>query len=107
MRAVIYARYSSDMQSEASIEDQVRLCRERAGAEGFHIAEVFSDFAISGGFLRNRPGMLSLLERARSGEFEIVVAEGLDRISRDQEDIAAIFKRLNHSGVRIVTIAEG
>lgn len=107
MRAAIYARYSSDMQSEASIEDQVRLCRERADAEGFPIAEVFSDFAISGGFLRNRPGMLSLLERARSGDFEIVVAEALDRISRDQEDIAAIFKRLNHAGVRIVTLAEG
>jgi len=107
MRAAIYARYSSDMQSEASIEDQVRMCRERVGAEGFPIAEVFSDSAISGGSLKNRPGMLSLLERARSGEFELVVAEALDRISRDQEDIAAIFKRLNHAGVRIVTLAEG
>ncbi|WP_413717634.1 recombinase family protein [Silicimonas sp. MF1-12-2] len=107
MRAAIYARYSSDMQSEASIEDQVRLCRERAGSEGFRIAEVFSDSAISGGFLKNRPGMLSLLEHARSGEFELVVAEALDRISRDQEDIAAIFKRLNHAGVRIITLAEG
>src|SRR6056297_4086589 len=107
MRAAIYARYSSDMQSEASIEDQVRLCREIAGADGFSIAEVFSDAAISGGFLKNRPGMLDLLERARSGEFEVVIAEALDRISRDQEDIAAIFKRLNHAGVRIVTLAEG
>jgi site-specific DNA recombinase len=107
MRAAIYARYSSDMQREASIEDQVRLCRERAGADGFSISEVFSDSAISGGFLKNRPGMLDLLERARSGEFEVVVAEALDRISRDQEDIAAIFKRLNHAGVRIVTLAEG
>ena len=107
MRAAIYARYSSDLQSEASIEDQVRMCRERAQTEGFSIAEVFSDFAISGGFLKNRPGMLSLLERARSGEFDVVLAEALDRISRDQEDIAAIFKRLSHAGVRIVTLAEG
>ena len=107
MRAAIYARYSSDMQREASIDDQVRLCRERAGADGFPIAEVFSDSAISGGFLKNRPGMLDLLERARSGKFEVVIAEALDRISRDQEDIAAIFKRLNHAGVRIVTLAEG
>ena len=35
MRAVIYARYSSDLQSEASIEDQVRLCRERIAQEGW------------------------------------------------------------------------
>lgn len=57
MRAAIYARYSSDLQSDASIEDQVRLCRERAMADGFEIAEVFSDFAVSGGFLKNRPEM--------------------------------------------------
>ncbi len=39
MRAVIYARYSSDNQREASIEDQVRLCRERAEAGGDHVVE--------------------------------------------------------------------
>ena len=30
MRAVIYARFSSDQQHERSIDDQVRLCREHA-----------------------------------------------------------------------------
>lgn len=107
MRAAIYARYSSDLQSDSSIEDQVRLCRERALAEGFEIAEVFSDFAISGGFLKSRPDMLNLLMHARSGDFDVLIAEGLDRISRDQEDIAAIFKRLSHAGVRIITLSEG
>ncbi|MEQ8737307.1 MAG: recombinase family protein [Hoeflea sp.] len=107
MRAAIYARYSSELQSDASIEDQVRTCRERAVADGFSIVEVFSDFAISGGFLKNRPGMMSLMGQARSGEFDVVFAEALDRISRDQEDIAAIFKRLGHARVRIVTLAEG
>ncbi len=34
MRAAVYARYSSDMQRDASIEDQIRLCRQRIGAEG-------------------------------------------------------------------------
>ena len=34
MRAVIYARYSSDLQREASIEDQVRLCREHITRHG-------------------------------------------------------------------------
>lgn len=47
MRAAIYARYSSDLQSAASIDDQVRLCRERATALGHGIVEVFSDYAIS------------------------------------------------------------
>jgi DNA invertase Pin-like site-specific DNA recombinase len=46
MRAAIYARYSSVLQSEASIEDQVHLCREHAEREGHEVVEVFSDYAI-------------------------------------------------------------
>lgn len=40
MQAVIYAPYSSDAQRDASIEDQVRLCRELAGRQGWTITEV-------------------------------------------------------------------
>jgi len=107
MRAVIYARYSSELQSAASIEDQLRLCRERAARDGHAVVEVFSDHAISGGHLGNRPGMLALLDRARAGDIDLVLAESLDRLSRDQEDVAAIYKRLSHAGVAIVTLGEG
>ena len=107
MRAAIYARYSSDLQSEASIDDQVRQCRERAEHDGMTLAEVFTDYAISGGSLSNRPGMLSLMDAAKRGDFEVVIAEALDRISRDQEDIAAIYKRLGHAEIRIITLSEG
>jgi site-specific DNA recombinase len=107
MRVAIYARYSSDLQSEASIDDQVRLCRERAERDGMTVSDVFTDYAISGGNLSNRPGMLSLLDAAKQGTFDVVIAEALDRISRDQEDTAAIFKRLSHANVRIVTLSEG
>lgn len=107
MRAAIYARYSSDLQSDASIEDQVRLCREFAVRERHEIVDVFSDYAISGGHLHNRSGMTSLLDHARAGEFDLVLAEALDRISRDQEDIAAIYKRLSHAGIKLITLSEG
>jgi site-specific DNA recombinase len=107
MRAAIYARYSSDLQSEASIDDQVRLCRERAERDGMTVTEVFTDYAISGGNLSNRPGMLSLMDAAKRGDFEVVIAEALDRISRDQEDIAAIYKRLDHAEIKIITLSEG
>jgi len=107
MKAAIYARYSSDLQSEASIDDQVRLCRERAEQDGMAVVEVFTDYAISGGAISNRPGMLSLMDAAKQGGFDMVIAEALDRISRDQEDIAAIYKRLSHADVRIVTLSEG
>jgi DNA invertase Pin-like site-specific DNA recombinase len=48
MRAVIYARYSSDLQREASIEDQLSLCAERAKREGWTVVGNYSDRAASG-----------------------------------------------------------
>jgi site-specific DNA recombinase len=107
MRAVIYARYSSDLQSATSIDDQIRLCRERVEQEKGTVIDVFADYAISGGSVRNRPSMQALLNQAKSGRFDYVVAEALDRLSRDQEDIAAIYKRLRHSEIRLLTLAEG
>ena len=107
MRAAIYARYSSDLQREASIADQIRLCQERIRANGWTVAETFRDQAISGANMVNRPGLQALLAGAKTGKFDIVVAEALDRLSRDQEDIAAIYKRLAHCDVAIFTLAEG
>ena len=107
MRAAIYARYSSDMQSATSVDDQVRECRKRAEADGHAVVNIFSDHAISGSTLGNRPGMLSLMDAAKDGGINLVYAEALDRLSRDQEDIAGIYKRLNHAGVSINTLSEG
>ena len=106
MRAVIYARYSTDLQREASIEDQVRICRQRIEHEGWSLVATYSD-AASSGASRLRPGYQKLLEDARSGAFDVVVVEALDRLSRDQEDIAALYKQLRFRGVRILTLAEG
>ena len=89
MRAVIYARYSSDLQNHASIEDQLRLCRARIEAEGWSLVDSYTDHALSGAS-RLRPGYQKLLEDARAGAFDVVVAEALDRLSRDQEDTAAL-----------------
>ncbi|MFT5488007.1 MAG: site-specific DNA recombinase, partial [Alphaproteobacteria bacterium] len=105
-RAAIYARYSSDNQREASIEDQLRICRDRIDREGWSLADVYSDAAISGATTL-RPGYQKLLEDARSGTFEVIVAEALDRLSRDQEDIAGLYKQLTFAGVKLLTIAEG
>ena len=106
MRAVIYARYSSDNQREASIEDQVRICRERIEREGWTLVEVYSDAAMSGATTL-RPGYQKMLEDARNGAFDVVIAEALDRLSRDLEDIAGLFKQLTFSGVTLFTLAEG
>lgn len=106
MRAVIYARYSTDLQRDASIEDQVRLCRERVALEGGEIVKVYSDKAMSGGSLL-RPGIQALMHEAERGLFDCLVAEALDRLSRDQADIAMLNRRLKFLGVRVITLAEG
>jgi DNA invertase Pin-like site-specific DNA recombinase len=106
LRAVIYARYSSDTQRDASIEDQLRLCKERIIREGWELVQVYRDAALSGASTM-RPGYQALLEGAREAAFDVVVAEALDRLSRDQEDVAALFKRLKFAGIRFVTLAEG
>ena len=106
MRAVIYARYSTELQREASIEDQVRLCRARIESECWSAGATYSDYAQSGA-TNLRPGYQQLLADARGGGFDVVVAEALDRLSRDQEHVAALFKQLSFAGVKIVTVAEG
>ena len=106
LRAALYARYSSDLQRDASIEDQLRLCRERAGREGWRVADSYSDRSVSGASLL-RPGVQALMEDGQAGRFDVVLAESLDRISRDQEEIAGVYKRLTFAGARMVTLSEG
>lgn len=105
-RAVIYARYSSDLQSDASIEDQVRTCTEKAQSESWKIANCYTDAGISGASLL-RSGIQGLLTAAMNGEFDVLLCEALDRLSRDQEDIAGLYKRMEFAGVKIITLSEG
>src|ERR671919_1666158 len=106
MKVAIYARYSSDNQRDASIGDQFRICREFANRQGWHIAAEYSNHAVSGATIM-RPGFQAMMREALQKKFDIVMAEALDRFSRDQEDTAGLFKRLTFAGVNIVTLAEG
>lgn len=106
MKVAIYARYSSDMQSDASIEDQIRQCEERAKRESWAVYNCYTDHALSGASLM-RPGVQMLLQDAMAGKFDIILTEALDRLSRDQEDIAGIYKRMQFVDVKILTLSEG
>ncbi len=106
MRSVIYARYSSNNQRDDSIEDQVRLCRAHIEQAGWAYLTAYTDRALSGATTL-RPGYQKLLEDARAGVFEIVVAEALDRLSRDQADVATLSKQLSFHGIKLMTLAEG
>src|ERR671911_539809 len=93
MNAAIYARYSSDNQRDASIADQLRICREFAARQGWTAVQEFTDHAISGATLL-RSGFQALMRDVLNRRFDVVLAESLDRFSRDQEDPAGLFKRL-------------
>jgi len=103
---ILYARYSTALQSQESVEDQLRLLRERATREGWRIIGEQADPAVSG-TIRDRPGLIEAMTAIERGEADVLLSESLDRISRDQEDLAAIFKRVRFNGSRIVTLSEG
>jgi site-specific DNA recombinase len=105
-RVALYARYSSDNQREASIADQLKLCRIHAERQGWTIVDSYQDSAVSGASLV-RSGVQALLADALRGRFDVVLAEALDRISRDQEDVAGVFKRMMFADVKMITLSEG
>jgi site-specific DNA recombinase len=105
-RVLSYQRYSSDNQSDASIEDQRRLCRAWIAREGAEIAGEYADHAYSGATLL-RPGYQALIADVLAGKADIVLTESLDRISRDQEHLAAFFKQCEFAGVRVISLSDG
>jgi site-specific DNA recombinase len=106
-RAAIYARFSSDLQSDRSIDDQLAICRAKAKRDGMKVVASFHDRAKSGASIFGRQGLADLMAAAKTSDFDVVIVESLDRLSRDQEDMAAIFKRLSFVGVDLLTIHEG
>ncbi|OOO17846.1 UNVERIFIED_ORG: hypothetical protein BTE55_32410 [Rhizobium sophorae] len=106
-RVALYARYSSDLQNPRSADDQFLICRQFAEQQGWQVVGCYRDEAVSGASLRGRDGIRSLLADVKGGQFEFVCAEALDRISRDQEDMAHVYKLLRFAGVILHTVSDG
>jgi site-specific DNA recombinase len=107
MRALIYSRFSTDKQRETSVDDQVRVCRARAETEGLDVVATYADEGISGSTpVDSRPGGAHLLADALAGRFDVLIVEGLDRLSRDQVEQERIIRRLEHRGLRIIGVAD-
>ncbi|WP_237213357.1 recombinase family protein [Falsiroseomonas oryziterrae] len=105
-RAVTYARFSSDLQNPRSAADQTRACQLYAEAQGWVVVGSYEDHAISGASV-HRPGFAQLVADAGAGRFDVVVTEGLDRLSRKLADIATLHERLGFLGIPIHTIQHG
>jgi len=106
-KAVIYARFSTDLQNDRSIEDQVVLCRSFADNQNLSVISVFEDRAQSGATIIGRNGIAQLMRDAQDGRYSVLVVEALDRLSRDQEDLAHIWKRLSFLGIEIRAVHDG
>src|ERR1017187_2161648 len=110
LRCAAYARYSSDRQSPASIQDQLRECRELAHAHGWQFLEahVYKDEALAGAGA-DRPGFMKLIEAASSvpKPFDIVLLDDTSRLSRNLGDAVRVFEQLNFVGIRIVAVSQG
>ena len=107
-RAAIYARFSSESQRPESIEDQLLTCRRMAEVRGFAVLEphIYADRAQSGA-RRNRIGLTTLLESARTGQFDVVLVDDLSRLARDNQLMQTLMAELGFHGVRVVSVADG
>jgi site-specific DNA recombinase len=109
-RAAIYARVSTEMQSRASIDDQIRKCRQYAEAHDLQILDenVYRDEALSG-VGADRPALSRILQLALSvaPPFTAILVDDTSRLSRTTEDALSMFKRLKFAGVRFIAVSQG
>jgi site-specific DNA recombinase len=106
MRVAVYARYSSENQREASIEDQTRNCEKCATQEGWSVTHRYQDKAISGS-TNARPGYQQLLADAEGKCFDIVLVDDFSRLSRDQVESEQVRRRMVHWGCRLIGVTDG
>jgi site-specific DNA recombinase len=106
-RCAIYARFSTDRQNERSINDQIAICRTMAEREGFVVVEAFEDRAMSGASMHGRAGIQELLAKARDRRFDVVIAETMSRLGRNQRDRADIREKLQFNDIQLMTPADG
>lgn len=108
MKAVIYARYSSDKQDEASIDAQVRACREYAAGKGLAVIEVYADEAISGKGSKtaSRKAYQRMLRDADKGLFEVILIHKYDRVARNLGEHVNLEKRLKDRKVELIAVAQ-
>lgn len=105
--ASIYARSAVDLQDGNNIDNQRAACETYANREGFKITGIFSDCGKSGASMHNRDGLMDLRNAAKRCEFDAVIVESFDRLSRNIEDIAELFLYLNQCGIKVLTAKDG
>ena len=108
MKVAIYARYSSENQSEKSIDDQIRVCKSYIDTHQMSVEDrhIYIDQAISGSIV-NRPGLQALQIAAENKEFEAVVVDDLSRLSRSNHQMLTMVLKFNYLQIKIVSVSDG
>lgn len=105
MRAVLYLRYSSDNQTEQSIEGQRRVCMEYAQRCGYDVTGEYIDRAKSA-TTDKRPEFLRMIGEAADEKFRYIIVYKLDRFARNRYDSANYKYKLKKHNVRVVSATE-
>ena len=103
--AVIYARYSSDSQTEQSIEGQLRVCQEYARTHDMIILNTYIDRAMTG-TNDNRPDFQRMIKDSYRKEWKYVIVYKFDRFSRNKYETAMHKKTLKDNGTKVVSATE-
>ena len=103
--AVIYARYSSDSQSEQSIEGQLRVCEDYAKKNNILILNTYIDIAMTG-TNDNRPDFQRMLKDSNRKQWDFVIVYRFDRFARNRYETAIHKKELKDNGVKVLSAME-
>ena len=108
MRVAIYARYSSEHQSEKSIDDQIRVCKNyiKNNDMVFEDKHIYIDEAMSGSIIK-RPGLQALESAAENKEFEAVAVDDLSRLSRSNHQMLTMVLKFNYLEIKIISVSDG
>lgn len=107
-KAVVYARFSSDKQTEDSIEAQLRACREYATRHNMEIVEIYADEAVSGKGSKTakRKQYQRMLRDCEKGQFSVILIHKYDRIARNLGEHVNLEARLEALDVRLIAVAQ-
>lgn len=108
MKAALYIRVSSAEQAEEgySLPAQELRLRTYCSEKGYEVSGLYADEGISAKDMRHRPGLLSLMENAQKGNFEIVLVWKLTRFSRNLKDLVTACAELQRHEVYLESITE-
>lgn len=104
-RAVIYARYSSDNQTDESIEAQILACEKYIEEHGMICVQTYADKAFTG-TNTNRPEFKRMIDDAKRKGFDIVIVHKYDRFARNEIDHGVAEEKLNQYDVKLISVKE-